>query len=339
MTNNYLTPETIEELHVEITTLCNASCPMCARNVNGGKLSESLKINSWQLGDELKVFTKDLPNLKRVFFCGTHGDPIAAPYLFEAVKAAKDIGISIEIFTNGSLKTISWWEKFTRILTENDKIIFGIDGIKTNHLYRQNTNIEKILENLKICIKGKVKTQWDFLVFEHNEDELDECKTFAKDIGVDFFRIRKTARFRNDKFPVLNSAGDITHYLKPPKNLELRHPNYHTLIELTRSLPKDYNIDCLYKKQKKIYVNSNLEVFPCCYISDNKENGTINVDKLTIQVPYSEMSLREKSWSDILQTQFYDNDLVTSFSQTNALSRCITTCGVVRREENQIHKQ
>src|SRR5205814_3384879 len=26
----------VEELHLEITTRCNAACPMCARNISGG---------------------------------------------------------------------------------------------------------------------------------------------------------------------------------------------------------------------------------------------------------------------------------------------------------------
>ncbi len=334
----YLTPQNIEELHVEITNLCNAACPMCARNNSGFGMSENPGWGSWSKGEAKKVFSDSLPNLKRVFFCGTHGDPTAAPHLFEAVKICKERGLRVSIYTNGSARQEQWWKDLSQLLDEKDKIVFGIDGIETNHLYRQKTDIKKILSHLQICCDSAVSTQWDFLVFKHNEYELEKCKDLARNMGVDHFFLRKTARFYNDIFEVRGANDRITHLLEPPISSEYRHPDTNTIREIHQTLPKNYSIACGYRQLKKIYVNSRLEVFPCCYISDENERLRLNINPEKIQIPLKEFNLRHYDWTQILENSFYKKDFVDSFISKNVLDRCIRTCGLIKRESNQEEK-
>lgn len=362
----FLKTDTIEEIHVEITNKCNASCPMCNRNIFGAVDRPGRGLTEWTLDDIEKVFSKDLTNLKRVYFCGTHGDPIASKYLFEAIHAAKIRKLQIEIFTNGSLKTEEWWKKLVAILDKNDRITFGVDGIKTNHLYRQNTNIEKILKHIEICCKGTVRVRWDFLAFKHNEHEIEECKQLATALGVSDFRIRRTPRFDTfDPYPVMNSKKEITHYLEPPVQKEFQHPSHEKMKTITQSKSKftteqineflesqksvtdftivDYEptekksqwkISCIYQEVKKIYVNSRLEVFPCCYISDDHESFK-KFSKDELKYPLGELSLKDKTWNTILNHKFFAEDLINSWSNNNVIPRCIKTCGIVKREYEQ----
>lgn len=357
----YLKPETIQEMHVEITNKCNAACPMCDRNIFGSVDKPGKGLSEWSLDDINRVFNKELTNLKIVYFCGTHGDPIAAKYLFEAIKAVKDKGAAIEMFTNGSLKTEAWWHKFIDILDERDRISFGVDGLETNHLYRQRTNIDKIISHMKIACNGKVRVRWDFLAFKHNEHELENCKKFAKEIGVTDFRVRRTPRFdRYQPYPVLNQNKEITHYLEPPENPELRHPSHDKIKNLRHQtdmtdkktvmeavwfmeknkknvvvkkdgiVDKDWKITCMYQEAKKIYVSSRLEVFPCSYISDNNETFK-TITEQELKYPEGELCLRDKTWKQVLDHPYYANDLVESFTNNNVIPRCIRTCGVVKR--------
>ena len=367
----YLELKNVRELHVEITNNCNAACPMCARNIFGQGNRPGRGISDWTIEEIHKVFDKNcLPNLRYVYFCGTHGDPLAAKNVFEAIKAAKDLGAGIEMFTNGSLKTESWWHNLVSILDERDRITFGVDGIETNHLYRQKTNIDKILKHMKICCDSKVKVRWDFLAFKHNEHEYLACQKLAKDMGVDDFRLRRTARFDvfKTKFPVLNDQQKITHFLYPPENEELRHPSLKEMgeiankiygkdnleVELNDETIKDFfppdrttykyvdkplpannfNISCIYQEARKLYVNSRLEVHPCCYISDEYENFKTLANG---QLPYpiGELSLRDKSWEEILEHKFFKEDLIKSWTGDNVIPRCIRTCGIVKREAEQ----
>lgn len=350
----YIRPETIEELHIEITNLCNASCPMCDRNIHGGVNRPGRGLSEWSLDDIKKVF-KDLSNLKLVDFCGTHGDPLAAKHFFEAVKEAKSTGAVVQIFTNGSLRTENWWKKLIKILGPKDRITFGVDGVETNHLYRQNTNIDKILKNMQLCCDADIEVRWDFLVFKHNEHEMENCKKIAKEMGVKYFRFRRTARFdRHVKFPVFDKNFNVTHYLEPPVQEEWRHPGTKEMgmilsdlqmigkrrADMTdfdyaeKALPESWKINCIYQEAKKIYVNSRTEVFPCCYISDEYETyKTLASGQLSY--PMGELTLREKTWNQILSHKYFAEDLVKSWQQKNVHPRCIRTCSKVKREAQQ----
>jgi len=351
----YIKPETIEELHVEITNKCNAACPMCDRNIYGGVDRPGRGQTEWSTSDIRSVF-KDLPNLKFVYFCGTHGEPLAAKNIFEAIKAAKDTGAKVEMFTNGSLKTEVWWEKLLGVLDKGDRITFGVDGIETNHLYRQNTDINKILKNMQMCCDADIDVRWDFLVFKHNEHEMEYCKKLAKDMGVKHFRFRRTARFdRFMKFPVLDKNFDVTHYLEPPEAEEWRHPDLEDMQLILKdlqmvgkkrynmtdfewtdnfSLPDNWKINCLYQESKKIYVNSRTEVFPCCYISDEFETFK-NLSNAQLKYPMGELTLNTKTWQEILDSKYFAEDLVKSWQNKNVHPRCIKTCSRVKREAGQ----
>lgn len=351
----YLKPETIEELHVEVTNKCNAACPMCDRNIHGGPDRPGRGLTEWTLDDIDKVF-KDLPNLKFVYFCGTHGEPLAAKHIFEAIKAAKDTGARIEMFTNGSLKTESWWKKLVSILDKSDRITFGVDGIETNHLYRQNTDINKILKNMQICCDSEVDVRWDFLVFKHNEHEMEACKQRAREMGVKHFRFRRTARFdRHISYPVLDKNLELTHYLEPPVQEEWRHPGIKDMQMILKDLqmigqrranmtdfeyvdnmplPSDWKITCMYKESKKIYVNNRMEVFPCCYISDDFETFK-QLSSQQLMYPMGELTLRNKTWTEILDSDYFSKQLVDSWDKMNVPPRCIRTCGKVKREAEQ----
>jgi hypothetical protein len=307
---------------------------MCARNDNG--YGVTVEGRHWAPDDHEIVFSSDLENLAKVYFCGSHGDPLTHPHLLSVLNYCKNRDIQIEIFTNGSLRSVSWWRDLVDTLSENDRIIFGIDGIETNHLYRQNTDIDKILERLSICCKSQVKTQWDFIPFKHNEHELNQCREIAKSMSVDEFRLRKTARFKHDNHSVRNPVtGIVTHRLEPPTDISLRHPDFDQLkILSTMPLPTDYNINCIYKNNNRMYVNSRLQVLPCSYIGSDLESGkTIRPDQL--QIPVDELNLKQNTWMEILAGNFYKNNLVESFTDTNTIGRCIHTCGVVNRILNQ----
>jgi MoaA/NifB/PqqE/SkfB family radical SAM enzyme len=68
--------EEIKQVHLEITNNCQASCPMCNRNIDSGLPNPLIKVNDWTLDDFKKIMNPNL--LKQItsyYYCGTFGDP------------------------------------------------------------------------------------------------------------------------------------------------------------------------------------------------------------------------------------------------------------------------
>ena len=354
----YHTFDSIHDMHVEITNRCNAACPMCARNDFGGKTKEDLELDEWTKEDIDNIFTKRFSNLENVMFCGTHGDPCVAEhtlYAIEKIKSSTDA--TVEFYSNASMRTKDWWENFGSVMhyqkpnhwhyRKNDLAIFSIDGLSdTNHLYRRRTNFEKIMENAQAYISAGGIARWDFIVFKHNEHQVEDAEKLAKKMGFKQFRIRKTSRFDYspdgpDKWRVKDKEGNIEYFLEPPSE-KYRNPQstkFQNLIQLHGSIEKYFDkapIDCLYKNEfRRIYVNAYAQIFPCCYISDDSYPHKNKIYKDTQKKIFEKYgvgfnSLRKHDWKDILEHPWLAGDLENSWSKDLAggkLMRCARTCG------------
>jgi MoaA/NifB/PqqE/SkfB family radical SAM enzyme len=189
----------IEVVHLEMTEACNASCPMCARNLNGGAVNPYLHNRELYIDDIQKMFPVDfVKQLKRVYMCGNYGDPAVAKDTLEAFAYFRENNpqINLSMHTNGSMKKPEWWAELARVIGKKGYIIFGLDGLEdTNHLYRQGTVWPKIMENVQAFIEAGGRARWDFIVFAHNEHQVDQAEQLSKDMGFEKFQFKKSARF------------------------------------------------------------------------------------------------------------------------------------------------
>ena len=77
----------IKTIHLEITDKCNAACPMCARNINGGEDNPQLPGTELSLDDVKKIFPPQfIAQLDRMYMCGNYGDPVVARDTLEVFK-------------------------------------------------------------------------------------------------------------------------------------------------------------------------------------------------------------------------------------------------------------
>ena len=69
----------IKQVHLEITQRCQAACPMCDRNQNGGADNQHITNAELSLADCKRIFTpKFIKQLDIMYMCGNLGDPIVA---------------------------------------------------------------------------------------------------------------------------------------------------------------------------------------------------------------------------------------------------------------------
>ena len=101
----------LQSIHLEISTRCQASCPMCPRKYHGGVENTNLKIADWTYDEFVKVFNDQILNqINLVYFCGNFGDPIMNDDLIKMCQFIKDAdkNISIRIHTNGGARRVKW---------------------------------------------------------------------------------------------------------------------------------------------------------------------------------------------------------------------------------------
>lgn len=280
-------PDKIEQVHIELTDKCQASCPMCLRNHFGGKERDFIKNEEISLSDFKQWFPADfIKNLKNFYACGSLGDPVVAKDCLEIIRYIRTINTDcrVAIHTNGSLRTPAWWRELAVTLGINGTVVFAIDGFKGEHeLYRKGTNWDKIIENAQAFISAGGAARADCLAFKHNEKRLDELKEYLLSIGFTDVNIKYTNRFYSKtEFPVCNKDGEVVYYIHPPTSKKCSEqyitPNIKKLIneENLKFILENAQIDPQCVLKKEIYVDAYGNVFPCCWtasvlINDNED--------------------------------------------------------------------
>ena len=319
-------PQNITDLHIELTDKCQASCPMCARNINGGKEREFVGKNDITLSKFIQWFPVDfIKNIDNFYACGNYGDPIIAQdclEIYNYIRSNND-ACHLGIHTNGSARSIDWWKDLARVMKHNHMCTFGIDGFEETHkLYRRGTNWNKIIENASAFISAGGKAEVDCLVFKHNEHETKDFERFVLDLGFTRVNFKYTKRFYDmEKFSVENTKGDIEYYLEPAIN-----ESYITFLPL-KKISKDISIwEDMVSKSKiipkciskdEIYIDARGNVFPCCWIGldwveqpiienmpiQKLRNIVVNDTKdkfKQIGVPnLNDMKITDVSWNDL----------------------------------------
>lgn len=263
--------EELKSVHVEITNNCQASCPMCSRNIHGGIENPLLELENWTL-DRFKIaFTPEVLNqLTKLYFCGNFGDPIINKDLPNMCLYAKTINpqIQIRIHTNGSARNSEWWIKLVNSLPENHCVVFAIDGLEDTHsLYRIGTNYNTIIENAHNFILAGGKAEWAFIRFKHNEHQVDEAKKLAKQLGFESFVMKDSSRFLLEpKFPVWNDKKETIYNLEPSKYSELKFIDKNVLTNY-KKIVDGMTIECYVQKEREIYLDAKGHLLPCCWLS------------------------------------------------------------------------
>jgi MoaA/NifB/PqqE/SkfB family radical SAM enzyme len=235
----------ITTVHLELSELCNASCPQCARNINGGEENPQLHDAELSLTDIKDIFKVDfIQQLKRLYMCGNYGDPITAKdtlEIFEYIRQHNPT-MQLSMHTNASAKTPEWWSRLPAAMGQNHYVVFSVDGLEdTNHLYRQGTVWSKIMANAAAFIAAGGRARWDYIVFAHNEHQVEEARALAAEMGFEQFNIKKSNRFFSTTQGAVkmahqagNRKGVATTMISMPTNPEYQNSAIKQMVELSK---------------------------------------------------------------------------------------------------------
>ena len=262
--------EELKSVHLELTSKCQASCPMCARNHHGGQENPNLIIAEIDLAKFMSIFDKEvLRKIQHLYLCGNFGDPIMSKDLIPMIEYAAGINsdLKISIHTNGSARTKQWWRDLARAMPQDHMLHFALDGLAdTHHLYRIGTDFDKIIENAGEFISEGGLAEWVFLAFKHNEHQINEARQMAKDLGFVSFNHKATGRFIHEPvFPVLDQKGGFLYNLEPPKVNNIVFIDKEK-IKRFRHYVETAEIHCKVQKDKEVYVDALGHMYPCCFL-------------------------------------------------------------------------
>jgi MoaA/NifB/PqqE/SkfB family radical SAM enzyme len=242
MNNNFFNFDQLDQLHIELSNACNAACPMCTRfHVNSPLTRPDLEIDQITIEKFKQYFPPEVVNkCEVILFCGVHGDPGMAKDLYEICEYIDEVSPKtvIRMNTNGGMRKPEFWSKMGTLFSKKLRdhwswqITFSIDGLAdTNHLYRRNVEWDKLIANAKAFIDAGGRAEWDYLIFKHNEHQIDEAKQFSKDMGFYAFVPKKALGVDNGTSLVRMSAmtreGEFDYWIDAPvnpKNRNLENP-------------------------------------------------------------------------------------------------------------------
>ncbi len=337
--------EHIRRIHFELSSICNAACPNCPRNIHGGRAIPNLKERAITFDEFTTMIDVDtLAQLEQIRFCGNYGDPVSARDLPQIVEWVYKYNpdIHIEINTNGGARNTEWWRRLGKLMKGHTGfVIFSVDGLAdTNHIYRRGVVWQKLYENIQAYIGGGGRAVWEFLVFQHNEHQIEQARELSRQLDFNDFRVKKPFGF-NDSYnstpymTVLDREGNFERALWPrgvePVDVEPHDMDLDAYrLELTRAhkaafgdreeqeMYFDYmdqsrptGIDCMSIRDREIYVDSQGYMYPCCFLG---HGGQVQRGRETVffrrwvteNVGWDNISLFNKTVQEIAQSEYFE---------------------------------
>lgn len=242
VTTRILILRDIKVLHIEPTDVCQAACPLCARETDP-KFCKDQK-HHLTIGHIQQHFNDNrIKSLDKVFMCGNYGDPAAGSHTSDIYKWFRQINptITLGMNTNGAIQNTFWWNKIGRLFNQpRDYVVFSIDGLEdTNAVYRKGVAWPKLMQNAQAFIEAGGSAHWDMLIYQHNEHQVDECEQLARNMGFKWFRAKVSKR-------------PLTDRLEWPRNYQAQ--------------TFDGAIQCHAQQEKSAYIDAQGNLSPCCWI-------------------------------------------------------------------------
>jgi radical SAM protein with 4Fe4S-binding SPASM domain len=207
-------------ISIEPTTSCNLRCPECPSGLRSfsrpiGMLEKDM---NKKIVDEMG---KDLTYITYYF----QGEPYLNKDFTDMVSYANRKNIYTATSTNAHYLNDENCKK--TIESGLNRLIISIDGVNQESYgkYRIGGKLDKVIEGTRNIVKWKKEMKsktpfimWQFIVFGHNEHEIDEIKALAEEVGVDHLALKSAQIYdfdkgsdllpKNPKYARYSKAGD-----------------------------------------------------------------------------------------------------------------------------------
>lgn len=177
---------------IDPCNVCNLRCPLCPTGT--GELQRNrgmLKLDEYhQILDKIGPYAVEVS-------LHNWGEPLLNKDIFDIIRLTTDRGIATNMSSNLSLEKENLGERLVRSGLEY--LIVSLDGVtqETYEQYRVRGKLDLVMANIREIVAAKRRLgsrtpviEWQFIVFKHNEHEMEAARTLAPQLGVDHLRFR-----------------------------------------------------------------------------------------------------------------------------------------------------
>lgn len=181
----------IRKIWIDASTICQLKCPTC---ISTNCSTETSFGKGFLSASDFEQVIKMNPSIKEVEL-SNFGEICLNPELPKIIEIAYKNKIRITAlnginFNHASEELIASFVKYKVYA-----ISISLDGAsqKTYKRYRKNGNFDNVINNIKKLNKYKnefksnyPKLNWQFVIFGHNEDEIEKAQMYAKKLNMTF---------------------------------------------------------------------------------------------------------------------------------------------------------
>jgi MoaA/NifB/PqqE/SkfB family radical SAM enzyme len=330
----------VYDIDFEITSYCNALCPQCPRFNEIGDVDFS-RITLNHLNFEWIKNNLDkskLKNLKQVTFEGAVGDALMHPDILDFLNFFNFVP-RIILVTNGSIRNPNWWVNLAQI--PNLFVVMSIDGLDDAHnLYRVGLNYNTILDNATAFISNGGRLIWKFIVFKHNEHQIDSAIALSKSMGFIGIRFEYPLAERFQQYGdfvkqyEVYVSGKISHTIELP-SISRTEINQKSILH-KKEFSLNFNFvhfqqySCPWQKRGRLYITYQGYVIPCCMqfnLPREVSSNTVDGQKfLNLIGSLDNISLKTNSLEEILNNDFYSFSLENSLTNSKHIQNTCLSC-------------
>lgn len=286
-------PRDFSNFELEITNRCNLACPRCARTDFIKQFPKAWKNHDLDLSNFKRFIEPVLDEVEIFEFKGTMGDPIFHPDFINWITWAKSINKKVYIHTNGQSGK-SLWKRLVPLLTNDDKVIVGIDGLPDNFMIYRISARWKNIEECARTLKGKTNLIWQFIVFDYNKKNIEQARSYSTDMGFSDFIVVHSDRWI-----------DENDWLKPKSDSKDR-PS------------EEQDIDPMCLTSPMHIVTADGYYMPCCMLIDYRYR---------YKTPWAKLfDITNNNITDVMNSSISDS-FFANLNNESAPSYCRFNCG------------
>ncbi len=179
------------KISIETGNVCNLRCPLCPTNdeEQGGVEKGLMSFEDFKV-----IFDKIGPFVKTIDLF-SWGEPFLNKDIGKMIRYAREKKPALRMFIDSNLNVLSEEQLDAAVRYELDVLKVSCDGA-TREIYekyrvggdlaRVMENIQRIISRKKELASGKPRIIWKYLVFKHNQFEVEKAREMSGKMGIEF---------------------------------------------------------------------------------------------------------------------------------------------------------